>query len=87
MDAKACFSLRQLPAKYALPPVALLMRSKAAVETRLFLGEARADDIDDGAGRLRELRHVFGRNRTGVVRAVREDDDGFLPVSVRHPSL
>src|SRR6185437_4157065 len=46
---------------------------------RLSLRRFRADDVNDGAGRLSKFRHVLGRNGTGVIRPVGKDDDGLAP--------
>ena len=57
--------------------MALLMRSKTAVETGSDSRLLRADHVDDGAGGLSQFGDVFGRDEAGVVGAVGEDDDGL----------
>src|SRR5258708_39339104 len=46
---------------------------------RFFLCLPRADDVDKGAGGLGEFCNVLGRNRAGIVGAIRKDDDCLSP--------
>jgi hypothetical protein len=46
---------------------------------RFLFGKASAQDVNDSASRLGQLRHVFRRHGTCIVRSVGEDHDRLFP--------